>query len=598
MLRSTTDDGPAPAAPSSLIVCALLALGVVASLLVTRAIVPATTTHGLLPRWDLAAHLVNGWTPYFHLRNGRVGAFLWDLWSQGYWPPGQSLFQLPFYAVFGGGVAAGLYSSVAAFALTGLCAMLLLGHVAGPRAWLPAAIALGFMITSPFYLAYGSVAMSEMVGAMMQLAVLVAYSHYDRNRSVAATRWFSLSLTLLFFTKYNYFVLLAVPLACHALLDDCRGVATAGRLRTLWQFVRAVSSSVVARVAIVYMMAVVTVIALGGFSLEVAGHRLAFRTVGYALHPLLYGALVHAWHSRRRGRWSWAGLPARLRVVVIWFVVPVTVWLASPHPNHIKDLAYLIVNIPMGQPSARLGLSAYVDALHGDYFAYPVTAAAALIGFITAVVRFRHQDALVRLMILTALLQMAMVTMHHTRDPRFLLLAMPPLWLVSASELGAWLTPRQPATARVLSLAVVMVALVTSDAVTAGGGFRRAAFANYVNSPALADAFAAIRTATRPGDRTAVIGRSDVVSPALVRWQLGPAGGGGRVPDEVARESDLPSVTTAEWVVLIEPSETPMASAQRVVSDLTRAGVLVSSRTYPIADLGVTLRVLRGAACP
>jgi hypothetical protein len=62
---------------------------------------------GLLPRWDLAAHLLNGWTTYDHAVHGRVIRFLWDIWSQGYWPPGQSMFQVPFYPAASGNISGG-----------------------------------------------------------------------------------------------------------------------------------------------------------------------------------------------------------------------------------------------------------------------------------------------------------------------------------------------------------------------------------------------------------------------------------------------------------------------------------------------------------
>ncbi len=70
------------------------------------------------------------------------------------------------------------------------------------------------------------VAMSEMVQAF-QVIVLVCYGALRATRDAVATRWLAVSLSLLFFTKYNYFILLAVPLVCHLFTVDALGTPAA-----------------------------------------------------------------------------------------------------------------------------------------------------------------------------------------------------------------------------------------------------------------------------------------------------------------------------------------------------------------------------------
>jgi hypothetical protein len=267
------------------------------------------------------------------------------------------------------------------------------------------------------------VAMSEMV-VPRQVIVLVCYARYERTRDAAAMRWLALSLSLLFFTKYNYFILLAVPLACHVFLASTAGTPARARLRAVQRAVTAWCATAPGLATVVYLLTVVAILSVGGLSIPVGDHRIAFRTVGYSLHPLLYGWLAYAWYTHRHGRWDLRRLAEtdpRLPPFILWFVVPVAVWLASPLPNHIKDLVYLVVNVPMGPESAQLGVTAYLNAIRTDYFAHPVVFVAALGAFLSAAACYQRQPPLMRLLI--AALQFAMVTVQHTRDARFLLLA-------------------------------------------------------------------------------------------------------------------------------------------------------------------------------
>jgi hypothetical protein len=92
----------------------------------------------LLPQWDLATHLGHGWLDYQLLATGRIPGLIWDLWLQGYWPPGLSLYQVPFYLVLGGSMASGLWSTPGAFLLIALTGSALLWRQWSDGALLPA----------------------------------------------------------------------------------------------------------------------------------------------------------------------------------------------------------------------------------------------------------------------------------------------------------------------------------------------------------------------------------------------------------------------------------------------------------------------------
>src|SRR4029450_2844735 len=86
---------------------------------VARETIDVVDARRLLPRWDHATHIAQGWVDYHLLVTGRIPELLWDLWLQGYWPPVPSVYMIPFYVLLGGGMKAALWSSLIALVLVG-----------------------------------------------------------------------------------------------------------------------------------------------------------------------------------------------------------------------------------------------------------------------------------------------------------------------------------------------------------------------------------------------------------------------------------------------------------------------------------------------
>lgn len=591
----------------SLVIAMLAALPL---LLQTAAMVAGVTIawlpfRPLLPRWDHAAHLLAGWTDAHYLVALRPGSLVWDVWSQSLWPPGHALFQLPFFALTGGHAAAGPLSSLVAFILLGLTAAATLVVDRPGRPWPAAAIVVLFVATSPFVLAYASVAMMEILGLLAHAAAVLCYAWYDRRRTAATASAFALSLTVVFFVKYNYFVLLGVPLLAHEYLRRTARLSVASRLQQLRVLVTALAATPTAVLVGVYLCFAMVIHLTGGFAFDLGGRRVAVRTIGYSAHPVLYAVLLRLWYLHRHGRLDWDRLTAadpRIRPLLVYFALPVTVWLASPYPNHIKDIANLLINTPMGSPTAALGLRASPDAVATDYFAAPWLLAVALGGFTVAIATWRTQSTLIRLCVLAAVLQFAMVTVHPTRDPRFLATALLPLWLASASVLGAGLSRVGRGASIAAAVAIVGVVLVVSRSVVQGAPFQRLAFEHYVESRALREALADLGRRIAPHQPVALLGRSDALSPALFRWYLGPPAGHAAFPIELTRVADEPWLDRAAAVVLAAPFDSTHGTAafdpeqprhvQWLRSRLDR-GILVEERQWALPDLNARLTLYR-----
>lgn len=557
----------------------------------------------LLPRWDLATHLVHGWLDYHLLVTGQIHRLLWDLWLQGYWPPGLSIYQVPFYLILGGRMTSGLWSSPVAFVLLAVTGSVLLWRQWSYGALLSAGLFLALLMSSPYLLAYATVTMTEMLGALAQLVVLLCYQSYRNNPSPRTARIFAVSLTVLFFTKYNYFVLLAVPLVLHEWLERTSGLSALRRLTTVLRWTCRILTSPIGAFVGLYLAGLLIIVGIGGFEFHLLGNRVSMRGIGSTGHVVLYVLLARLWYLHRRGRIDWAGLTSadpRIRPLLLWFAVPVTIWLASPYPNHIRDVAGLVINRPLGEP-IKSDLAMYLDALRYDYFYSEWILIFVAATFVVAAVRYRRQPPLMQWLILAIAVQFTAIALHPTRSPRFLLLTVVLLCLAAASEVGRWFLrsgPRRLA-AGLLAPIVLASGVVAARDVVTGERFRAVAFNNYTESETLRLALAAIRGELDASDRLLIVGQSDALSPALFRSELGPPsgvpgfpfplGGTGRLEPALATKVLLVVALDSDFAPINVASFNP--ARLREIREAIDRGDLRLLCDIPLADLHVALRL-------
>ena len=594
--------------PSRLTLLAIVTAAVAASAHVMHVVAQHTIqiveARHLLPRWDLATHLGHGWLDYHLLVSGRIPRLLWDLWLQGYWPPALSLYQVPFYVVLGGGMTSGLWSGPVAFVLLGLTGSIILWRLWGAGALLPASLFLALLLSSPHLLAYATVTMTEMLGALGQLIVLLCYVRYRQAGRPADARAFALSLTALFFIKYNYFLLLAGPLVLYEWLDRTPGWGVTRRIAGLWRWAGHALSSPAGAFVALYLVALLVILGTGGFQFRILGQRVSVRSIGNSGHVVLYLLLARLWYLHRHRRIDWGRLMSAdplVRPLVIWFAVPVTIWMASPYPNHIRDFANLVINRPLGEPTVEAGTAVYLDALRNAYFYSEWIMAAVIAAGSAAAVRYRRQPPVVQWLILAIPLQLAAIALHQTRFPRFLLLTVVLLCLAAASEIGRWFagSRRGRIVGGLLAPVVLISGVIAARHVVTEERFRVVAFEHYTDSDALVRALDVIRDDLGAGDRLVIVGQSNELSPGLFRWELGPPSGVACSPFRLAGEGRL-DLALATRVLLLVPFDTATSPLdvtsydpvhRRAVLEAADRGELEMRRDIPVPDLGVALRL-------
>src|SRR4029453_15424822 len=166
-------------------------------------------------------------------------------------------------------------------------------------------------------------------GALVQLLVILTYAHYRQDRTLSSARVFAISLTLLFFTKYNYFLLLAGPLVLFEWLERTSGMNAAERLTAVSRSARRALTSPAVVLLAVYFGGVVIVMRTGGFDFRIVGQRISVHTIGNSGHAVLYLVLARLWYRHRRRGIDWNRLTSAdplVRPLLLWLVIPVTIW--------------------------------------------------------------------------------------------------------------------------------------------------------------------------------------------------------------------------------------------------------------------------------
>jgi hypothetical protein len=507
------------------------------------------------------------------VRDGELWTFLATIHEMDVWPPLFPLLELPVFLLLGSGyrVPAAL---VGALFAAGVAAAFWAGRSATrdwagePAGWVAGAVAAAFFATSPLFQVLGTVVMLEVPGALVLLLAVGAYarslarasgphvgqpsaarqpspaspgagvSSPDAGASLRAFRAACMLATLLFFTKYNYGLLWLVPLLLHEAWRHHGGLRPA--LGRLLAAVRALDLRRPWPVFVgLYLLALLSVVVTGGWSLELGGVAIEAHSIGNGLYVLYLLAALRALlrlggRARFRParaaallRGRLATLPPRGRALLFWVAAPIGLWLLLP--GHLSELAAFVENRSSGLPLlGRESLLLYPRAFARELAAWPAVGIASLLVGLAPVALLprlgRGRAEPLRALALAMAVAAAALLLHPYKLPRFASTLAVLAWLSCGAVAGAgWerLSRRWPAPARsagALALAVLLLAgaaLAGIDSERLGAGHRAHSVTGSIR-PVL-DRIAG-EAAARPG--VALAGYWNHLSPGLVEWHL------------------------------------------------------------------------------
>jgi hypothetical protein len=277
--------------------------------------------------------------------------------------------------------------------------------------------------------------MLESLGAALTLAALYAYVVVAQTRTAGAATGLGVTLTLLFLTKYNYWLLvvggLAVaelampPRRLHELLEASKTIE--------WRRWAGAQLRRPLNVLLLVLLALIaTIAAHGPAALAVAGRRIALYppdNLTQVAYVLLFVQTLRWW---RTGGGAWAQtLSAPMQRLIRWHAWPVALWLLLPkRPGRL--LAFLgPANLGENPTDLRWGLDFYAHRLVADYHSgwwSALACAGLLLTALLAVRRLRPgAGAVVAVLALAAVLTVG----HPNRKSRYLHSWVPAAWVLA-----------------------------------------------------------------------------------------------------------------------------------------------------------------------
>jgi hypothetical protein len=273
--------------------------------------------------WDPAAHAYYGVKIAADLSQFRLWRLLKDTNEQVLWPPLHSYVQVPFQLLCGLNFHASSLCSFAFFAMFFVAVSYLYQQF--ETSWAGWSLLMSLAATSPYYAGYGSMPMLEIFGA--------TFTAFSAALYLKKSRWFPLSLTLLFFLKYNYCIYILLPVVLRMLIYYSKEYSI--RISSFRPLLTPFRLFVT-----LYLLFLLGIMLTGGFEIG----KLSVRGIGNPLYVLLWILVI-----RSLLRKQYTKLWSRIRGTGWeWFFFPVLVWLLVPVPNRVRTLISFAVSAPLG----------------------------------------------------------------------------------------------------------------------------------------------------------------------------------------------------------------------------------------------------------
>ncbi len=354
--------------------------------------------------WDPATHGWDGMRLAVYIQQFRPLKLLVETNRLVLWPPLHSYLQIPYFLMLGFDYRSAVLCSLTFLAL--LLPALTLLYQRLSDSWAGWLVLMTLTVTSPMFLAFASMPMLEIFGAV--LAVFAGYLFLQKSK------WFPLSLTFLFFLKYNYFFYLLLPVLLFHVSED--------NIRRIYDWAKTMKSLAV--ILLLFMLFGVFILLTGGFELG----SVSVRGIGNPAYAVFLAVLaILIWKKQHLPLWQtikgsgWE-----------WFVFPVLIWLLIPVPNRIRTILSFAINKPLGSPPPTdPDFYLYYFQKLPLYFADYWVAWLSLVTGIAVTVLYRKRK---EILFVAGMfwLPFFLMTLNQNKQERYLFTFIPVLWILFA----------------------------------------------------------------------------------------------------------------------------------------------------------------------
>lgn len=516
--------------------------------------------HNLFPLWDPATHALYGWKMYYYLIHLQPLQFLWEIWSKGLWPFMYYLYQIPFYFLTGSSFTGALFSSLFSFFLIGFFSFILFTNSFKTSSPIAISVFVFLLITSPFYLAFSSLAMTEIFGCMIQLLVYISYLKVTELKTQKSAVVFSLLLTVLFFTKYNYFILVIIPILINEYLIYTNKWNLRDHFNLLLKVVKKVFTGFTGLLLFAYSIFLIALFSSGGFEFNLFNQKISVHSIGNTGYVVLYLLIIRFGIYKKKNKIRYLNFlnkDFRIKPVIKYFIIPLVIWFSIPYPNHIKEFFGLVVNRQSEGFTIASSLIYYFNVLKDDYFANGTIFVFSSIIFLLAAIRYKTQNSTQKFFIIAAFIQIILIINHPYKDARFIFTAMLPAWIVIAYEINYWFKKlfRYEILFYIVSIIIIAASIIILNNLSDSKKFNKYAYNLYTESNDFTAGIDKVKNQLGKNDKLAIIGSiSNNLSPALLEWQFG-APAGFRDYIGIVSVNDNDKINSATHLLVISPLE-------------------------------------------
>ena len=443
------------------------------------------------------------------------------------WPPVHGLVLASILTVGGVhhelGIVPSLFGWAATIVLVGVLAMKsfqdsFLGTVA-------AVFAVALTSASPVFRLFGTDVMLEGLGTALSALCLLLFAR-AMDRSNSAQRWqhLAIALTVLFFTKYNYWLLCAATLVVVAAMSQRSPLAS---WRALRRYLNAASATAirVSRDRFVaaggaLLLVVVVLYVLGPTAVMVFGSSVSLyppHNLTTAAYACVFIALWRNWRSSRAAFDDF--LSTRDQKLFYWHVLPVAISFLLP--DRISTFLRFIGPFHVGgggQSSFADGLHLYTAAFVEGFHSMPWLGWLVLALFVLGLLGYAKLSNYGRTVLVFALVCAFVVFLHPQKQGRFLTTWMFAVWIgsgIGLAQFVSFVLPRSLGLARWFAVAFLGTFLLTfayRTDVPATAYWVAARSPQSVSDLTLTEAYLPLLDGQREFAVAASFGRSDLLS--------------------------------------------------------------------------------------
>ncbi|HSI11042.1 MAG TPA: glycosyltransferase family 39 protein [Chthoniobacter sp.] len=393
------------------------------------------------PRWNGLTHDRNGHYEFAQhmalaLREADLHTFFSTLEKAKVWPPVHGLLAALVLAVGGLDYRLAVLPSLGGWIMTVAFGFLVARRISSGCGNAAGIIAAAMILASPAHRIYGTDIMLESLGAGLTMLTLYLSVVARQEHSTVAWRRMAIVLTVLFFEKYNYWLLVVAALGIAEILQwrKAEWIAFTGFFRRAgWQpWWRGPLRQSLNGIFILVAATAAAVFLVKPAPLQLGSHAVSLYppnnlvTLAYAI---LFLRLMPEWKRIQAG-------PA-LRQILNWHCLPLAVSFLLP--RRLSAFVWYVGPLNRGEQekhTLREGLDFYYQALVTDYHVAAWSVVFTALLFLLALLTFRRWRAGGLAVLWLALLSAASVVAHPNQKSRFLHSWLPAAWVAGAAGLA------------------------------------------------------------------------------------------------------------------------------------------------------------------